>query len=53
MNWYKIAKEDHSYSWVYVDLPKDVQDQLLGFGEEIDPDDLYKKEAEDGLEVDP
>lgn len=54
MNWYKTAKEvSHDYSWVYTNLPPKIQDMLIGFGKEIDPDDLYEKEAENGLEMDP
>lgn len=53
-NWYKIAKDvGHEYSWVYVNLPKDIQQKLLEFGKQIDPDDLYEKEAEGGLEKEP
>lgn len=50
----KTAKKaEHHYSWVYINLPKDIQEKLIEFGEEIDLDDLYVKEAEDGLELDP
>lgn len=54
MNWYKIAKKaKHHYSWVYVDLPEEVQTMIIQFGQEIDPDDLYDNEGEDGLETEP
>lgn len=54
MNWYKTAKKvDHSYSWVFVNIPKDIKKQMIDFGKEIDKDDLYVKEAEDGLEKEP
>jgi len=49
----RIAKEvKKEYSWVYINLPKDIQKMLLSFGEEIDVDDLYTKEADGGLEKD-
>ena len=57
MNWYKVVKvaKDVSkeYSWVYVDMPKEFCKDFLRFGEEIDPDDLFINEAENGLEKDP
>ena len=54
MNWYKEAKKvEHNYSWVYIDLPKDIQSQIIAFGEEIDPDDLFTKEADGGIERTP
>ena len=54
MNWYKLSKKvKHNYSWCYIDLPTKIQDQLINFGKQIDPDDLYIKEAEDGLETEP
>lgn len=54
MNWYKKAKEtNHDYSWVYVDLPKEIQNMVIEFGKEIDDDDLYKKEADSGRETEP
>jgi hypothetical protein len=50
---FRIAKEvKKEYSWVYINLPKDIQKMLLSFGEEIDVDDLYTKEADGGLEKD-
>lgn len=52
-NWYKEAKQtDHSYSWVFLDLPKDVADMIIEFGKQIEPEDLYTKEAYSGLELD-
>jgi len=49
----RIAKEiKKEYSWVYINLSKDIQKMLLSFGEEIDVDDLYTKEADNGLEKD-
>jgi len=54
MNWYKLAKKaKHHYSWTYINLPTKIQNQLISFGKQIDPDDLYIKEAEDGLEKEP
>lgn len=54
MNWYKTAKKvEHSYSWVFINLPKEIQQQIVDFGEEIDKEDLYTKEAENGLETEP
>jgi len=53
-SWFKKAKEvSHEYSWVYVNLPTKIEKQLVEFGKEIDPDDLYVKEAENGLELEP
>lgn len=53
-NWYKLAKKaKHSYSWVYLDLPEEIQSLIIQFGQEIDPNDLYEDEGEDGLETDP
>ena len=50
-SWYKTAKQtDHSYSWVFLDLPSEVSQQIIEFGESIDPEDLYKSEADGGLE---
>jgi 2'-5' RNA ligase len=48
---YKIAKKE--YSWCYIELPKYVAKKLLEFGKEIGEGDLYKKEAENGLEKSP
>ncbi len=55
MKIFKIAKRvnGHSYSWVYINLPKDVQKTILALGKEIDPEDLFAGEAENGLEKDP
>ena len=54
MKIYKIAKEvSNEYTWVYINLPKDVQKLLLEFGKQIDPEDLFTKEAENGLETEP
>lgn len=54
MSWYKIAKEvSHNYSWVYVNLPTEIKKKLIEFGKEIDPEDLYVKEADEGIEKDP
>ena len=54
MRIFKIAKDTgHEHSWVFVDLPKDIIDLMLQFGEQIDPEDLYEKEAENGLEKEP
>lgn len=53
MNWYKKAKEvSNEYSWVYVKLPIKIKDKLIGFGQSIDPSDLYTKEADGGIEKD-
>jgi len=53
-SWYKTSKEvSNEYSWTYVNLPSKIIDTLVGFGKEIDPDDLYKKEADDGIETEP
>jgi 2'-5' RNA ligase len=53
-NWYKIAKKvSHSYSWVYIDLPKDVQKCMLDFGQEIDTKDLFEGEGDGGIENEP
>lgn len=55
MNWYKISKEvkGHKYSWVYIDLPKDIQAKMLELGKQIDPEDLYEDEADGGIETEP
>lgn len=55
MNWYKTAKDvkGHSYSWVYVDLPKEISSKIIELGKEIDSNDLFVKEADGGLETDP
>lgn len=54
MSWYKTAKEvSNEYSWTYVNLPSKIVDTLIEFGKEIDPDDLYTKEADSGVETDP
>jgi len=53
-NWYKIANSaKHSYSWVYIDLPEDVVKKLVAFGKQIDPEDLFEEEGDNGLELDP
>lgn len=53
LNWYKTAKQvEHSYSWVYIELPKDICDAMKEFSKEIDPDDLFEGEGDGGLETD-
>jgi 2'-5' RNA ligase len=44
-------KVSGNYSWSYINLPKEVEDKMKEFGEEIDKEDLYVKEADDGLET--
>lgn len=55
MKIFKIAKKvnGHSYSWVFINLPKEIKDMVLELGNQIDPDDLYTKEADGGLEKEP
>lgn len=55
MNWYKLAKEvqGHKYSWVYIDLPKNIASAMMELGKQIDKDDLFDGEADGGLETEP
>ena len=54
INWYKLAKvAKHHYSWVYINLPKDISEKLIEFGKQIDPEDLFENEGDNGLELDP
>jgi 2'-5' RNA ligase len=46
-------KVKHNYSWVFLNLPDDIQKQIVSFGEEIEKEDLYGKEGDGGLELDP
>lgn len=46
-------KTKHNYSWVFLNLPEDIQKQIISFGKEIEKEDLYDKEGDDGLELDP
>jgi len=53
INWYKIAKKvKHSYSWVFINLPKEMCKTMKEFADEIDPDDLFTEEADGGKETD-
>ena len=53
MKIYRISKKvSHNYSWCYVNLPDWVDDLMKGFTNEIDPNDLYVKEGDGGLETD-
>jgi len=50
----KIAKDvSHEYSWCYVELPEYIKKKMLSFGKEIEKDDLFIEEADDGLELTP
>lgn len=55
MNWYKTSKKvkGKQYSWTYINLPKEIEKILVDFGKEIDPEDLFVKEADSGLEKEP
>ena len=41
-----------NYSWCYIELPKHISKKILDFGKQIDKEDLYEEEAENGLEKD-
>jgi hypothetical protein len=49
-----IAKtiSNPKYSWAYVNAPKDIEKFLLEFGEDINSQDLFKEEADGGIEKD-
>jgi 2'-5' RNA ligase len=50
----KIAKEvKESYAWSFIDLPKHLQEKMLELGSQIDKEDLYLDEAENGIETEP
>jgi 2'-5' RNA ligase len=51
----RIAKDvgTPEYSWVYINLPKEIKGLMLDFGKLIDEEDRYEKEADGGLEKEP
>lgn len=48
-----VAKKvkGHKYTWVYINLPKEIEEMMVAFGKEIDETDLFKEEADGGLET--
>lgn len=65
MNWYKryliaekVQKDDSNFSWIYIDIPKDIKKIQKDIQKEIDEEDIYKIDKGDGkwnygLEDDP
>lgn len=54
MKIFKIAKEvSNDYSWVFIKLSSEIKSLLPDIWKQFDEDDLFKGEADDGIEKDP
>lgn len=40
-------------SWVYIELPKNIEEICENFWDKIEEDDLFKEEADNGIETEP
>lgn len=55
MNWYKkyliaekVQKDDNNFSWIYIDIPKDIKKIQQDIQKEIKEEDLYKIDKGNG-----
>lgn len=50
-SWYKFSKStEHHYSWVFINLPKDICKKMDIFSQQIDEEDLFTGEGNNGRE---